>query len=76
MKLRHMLEQAQIVRQILGEAESRVEHDTLKRNTSVDTHVPARAQELYDLARDVIVVGIVLHICRLAPHVHQTNRKT
>ncbi|MNP54243.1 hypothetical protein D3C76_1487840 [compost metagenome] len=68
-----MLEQAEVVRKRLGKAEPRIKDDPL----GIDTHRRTRRHPLFKIARhfdgDILVMRIVLHIARLAQHVHQAH---
>ncbi|MNE65298.1 hypothetical protein D3C80_1607700 [compost metagenome] len=70
-----MLEQAQVVRQCLGEAEAGIKDDP----TSFDANSRTSSHPLLKITRnfdaDILVMRIILHITRLTAHMHQTNRQ-
>ncbi|MNE98181.1 hypothetical protein D3C80_1966640 [compost metagenome] len=69
-----MLEQAQVVRQGLGETKARVKDYSVR----VDARCSAGGHPLLQITRDVsghiIVIRVVLHVTRLAAHVHEAHR--
>ena len=71
-----MLEQAQVVRQCLGETEAWVKNDSV----CIDARRSASGHPLFKISRNVrchiIVMRVVLHIARLTAHVHQAHRQT
>ncbi|MNH26117.1 hypothetical protein D3C79_861480 [compost metagenome] len=63
------------MRQCLGEPETRVEDDAF----GTDTRCCARRHPLFKIARyiggHILVMRVVLHVPRLAAHVHQAHRQ-
>ncbi|MNJ58868.1 hypothetical protein D3C77_545250 [compost metagenome] len=72
----HVLEQAKVVLQRLGKAETRIKNDPL----GLDTDGRASCHSLFKIARylgsDILVMRIVLHVARLAAHMHQAHWQT
>ncbi|PAV68693.1 hypothetical protein WR25_08734 [Diploscapter pachys] len=71
----HVFEKAEVVLEGLGKAEPRIEDDAL----SPDARSRAGGHTLFKIARNIgchiFVLWIVLHVARLAPHVHETHRQ-
>ncbi|MNJ60362.1 hypothetical protein D3C77_560850 [compost metagenome] len=70
-----MFKQAEVVRKRLGKAEARIEDDPF----GINTHRRTRCHPLLKIARhfggDIFVMRIVLHVARLAAHMHQAHRQ-
>ncbi|MNC30345.1 hypothetical protein D3C75_786270 [compost metagenome] len=70
-----MLEQAQVVRQCLGKTEARIKDDSV----CVDARRSAGGHSLLKVTRNVgghiFVMWVVLHVTRLAAHVHEAYRQ-
>ncbi|MDT4852212.1 hypothetical protein FQZ97_864360 [compost metagenome] len=70
-----MLEQTEVVRQVFCKTEPRIEDDALGRDSHGEACLHAFGEKTRDLAKQVVITRILLHVARLAKHVHQAHRE-
>ncbi|MNY40288.1 hypothetical protein D3C86_1750220 [compost metagenome] len=63
------------MRQRLGKTKTRVKDDPFGSDTHFGARLDSLAQETCNLDRHIVVMGIVLHVVRLAKHMHQAHRQ-